>query len=181
MRAVFAGTFDPPTLGHLDVIKRCRALFSELYVVIAENTTKKPLLSVEERIYLFNKIFESMNQDAASKKHKLIVTKATGLVAELCKEIKADYFIRGVRSTADLERELPMSVANEMLSGGLTTLLIPSTKENSFVSSSLVREISFMKGDISSFVPQEIDLYLKSTAKVKEKKQVKQKKKVSKK
>ena len=74
-----------------------------------------------------------------------------------------------------------MSVANEMLSGGLTTLLIPSTKENSFVSSSLVREISFMKGDISPFVPQEIDLYLKTTVKVKEKKQVKQKKKVSKK
>lgn len=161
MRAIFAGTFDPPTLGHVDVIKSCRPLFSELHVLIAENTSKKPLLSVEERVELFEKIFENLNRDKnTAKKHRLFVKRAEGLVAEYSKEIKADYFIRGVRSTADLERELPMSVANAMLSDGLTTLLIPSTKENSFVSSTLVREISFMNGDITPFVPEEIVKFL---------------------
>lgn len=155
MKAIFAGTFDPPTLGHWDVIEGSAPLFEKLYIVIASNTTKIPLLKVEDRV----KIFKDLVKDSEFKKKCEVIT-ADGLVVDLCKKLNVEYLVRGIRSSADLERELPMSVANETLSKGIKTILIPSTKEHSFVSSTLVREIAMLGGDVSDFVPQQVTKHL---------------------
>lgn len=156
MKALFAGSFDPPTLGHWGVIERACPLFEKLYIVIATNTTKTPMLEVETR----KKIFEELIAASKFKKQCEVVT-APGLVANLSTELKAEYLVRGVRGTADLERELPMSVANELLKKDLKTILVPSTTEYSFVSSTLVREIYTLGGDIRPFVPDAVLKYLK--------------------
>ncbi len=156
MNAIFAGTFDPPTLGHWDVIERAAPLFNKFYIVIATNTTKTPLFDVDTRVKIFNELIKD-----TGLADKCEVITAAGLVVDLCAQLKVEYLVRGVRSVADLERELPMSVANELLSRGVKTILIPSTKEHSFVSSSLVREIHAFGGDIDPFVPHQIRKFLK--------------------
>ncbi|MEZ4814063.1 MAG: pantetheine-phosphate adenylyltransferase [Bdellovibrionota bacterium] len=155
MKAIFAGTFDPPTLGHWDVVEGAAPLFEKLYIVIATNTAKKPLLDVVDRVKVFNELIANSK---FSKKCEVIT--APGLVADLCKTLGVEYLVRGIRSSSDLERELPMSVANEMLANGVKTILIPSTKEHSFVSSTLVREIAILGGDVSPFVPSTVSDYL---------------------
>jgi len=160
MKAIFAGSFDPPTLGHLDVIKRAAPLFEKLYVVIATNTTKQSLLKAEGRLKIFENILSG-----SQFSEKCEVLAFPGLVADLCSKYKIQYLVRGIRSSSDLEREIPMSIANELLSSGVTTILVPSTKENAYVSSTLVREIFSLGGDISHFVPREVLEYLEKKAK----------------
>lgn len=158
VKAIFAGTFDPPTWGHWDVIERSLPLFEEFYIVVANNSAKTPLLNLNERIELLKAMIETHGK---TKYCKVISTE--GLVADLCKKLDVQYLVRGVRSASDFERELPMSVANEILSATeVKTILIPSTKENSFVSSSLVREIFGLGGDVSAFVPPVISDFLKA-------------------
>jgi pantetheine-phosphate adenylyltransferase len=156
VNAIFAGTFDPPTLGHWDVIERSAPLFEKLYIVIATNTSKTPMLDVASRVEIFKQLIKDT---ALAERCEVVV--ASGLVVELCAELKVKYLVRGVRTAADVERELPMSVANELLSRGVKTILIPSTKEHSFVSSTLVREINALGGDIDPFVPHQVRKYLK--------------------
>jgi pantetheine-phosphate adenylyltransferase len=146
-KAIFAGSFDPPTLGHLEVIQSSAPLFEKLYIVVANNIAKNSLLTVEKRVELFREILKAQNLSNCE------VMSTDGLVADLGLSLGASYFVRGLRGTSDLEKEFPMSVANQILSKGSKTIFIPSTKEHSFVSSSLVREIYTLGGDISSFVP----------------------------
>lgn len=162
MKAIFAGTFDPPTLGHWEIIQRAHPLFEKLYVVLALNSVKNPLLSVSEREEVLKKLISD-----AGLKNKCEVLSSSELVAQLSQKLKVDYLVRGVRSGKDLEHELPMSVANEILSQGMTTILIPSTKESTFVSSTLVREIHGLGGDVSAFVPKVVSDFLKSKIKPK--------------
>ena len=162
VKAIFAGTFDPPTLGHWEIIQRAHPLFEKLYVVLALNSVKNPLLSVSEREEVLKKLISD-----AGLKNKCEVLSSNELVAQLSQKLKVDYLVRGVRSGKDLEHELPMSVANEILSQGMTTILIPSTKESTFVSSTLVREIHGLGGDVSAFVPKVVSDFLKSKIKPK--------------
>jgi pantetheine-phosphate adenylyltransferase len=162
VKAIFAGTFDPPTLGHWEIIQRAHPLFEKLYVVLALNSVKNPLLSVSEREEVLKKLISD-----AGLKNKCEVLSSSELVAQLSQKLKVDYLVRGVRSGKDLEHELPMSVANEILSQGMTTILIPSTKESTFVSSTLVREIHGLGGDVSAFVPKVVSDFLKSKIKPK--------------
>jgi len=162
VKAIFAGTFDPPTLGHWEIIQRAHPLFEKLYVVLALNSVKNPLLSVLEREEVLKKLISE-----AGLKNKCEVLSSSELVAQLSQKLKVDYLVRGVRSGKDLEHELPMSVANEILSQGMTTILIPSTKESTFVSSTLVREIHGLGGDVSAFVPKVVSDFLKSKIKSK--------------
>ena len=155
MKAIFAGTFDPPTLGHWDVLQGALPLFEKLYIVIANNTTKKPLLKVDERV----KIFQELIHEAGFASRCEVMV-APGLVIDLCEKLDVQYLVRGVRSSSDLERELPMSVANQLLSSKVKTILFPSTKEHSFVSSTLVREIAALDGDISKFVPKLVQQFI---------------------
>ena len=157
MKAVFAGTFDPPTLGHCDVIERALPLFSKLYVVVASNPQKSPLLSVAQRIELLGNLLKEKSFDK-----KCEVRSAEGLLSKFALDLGVDYFVRGVRSSADFDREIPMSAANELLAGGAKTILIPTTKDNCFVSSSLVREIFVLGGDVEMFVPPSVNIFLKA-------------------
>lgn len=154
---MFAGTFDPPTLGHWDVVERSAPLFDKLYIVVANNTSKNPLLSISQRLELLDELIKE-----SPFKKKCEVVASEGLVADLCRELGVEYFVRGVRSSADFERELPMSAANEVLTKGVRTVLIPSTKEHTFVSSSMVREIFVLGGNISDFVPSKVSKFLKA-------------------
>lgn len=156
MKAIFAGTFDPPTRGHWDVVEGAAPLFEKIYIVIATNTAKSPLLDIDSRVKILKDLVKG-----SKYANKCEVLTSDGLVVDLCKKLKVEYLVRGVRTFSDLERELPMSVANETLSKGIKTILIPSTKEHSFVSSSLVREITRLGGDVSHFVPEQVTKHLK--------------------
>jgi pantetheine-phosphate adenylyltransferase len=168
VKAIFAGTFDPPTLGHWEIIQRAHPLFEKFYIVLALNSVKNPLLSVLEREEVLKKLISK-----EGLQNKCEVLSSSELVAKLSQKLKVDYLVRGVRSGKDLEHELPMSVANEILSRGMTTILIPSTKESTFVSSTLVREIYGLGGDVSQFVPGVVAEFLNSKNKSKNKSKTK--------
>lgn len=143
MRALFAGTFDPPTLGHADIIERASALF-DLTVAVARNGEKQSeLFSVDERVGMLEKISPK----------DVHVTTFAGLVSEFAK--KFDLLIRGVRSGADIDHELRMAASNRALCG-VETLLLPADGAVAHVSATLVREIGAEGGDLTKFVPSGI-------------------------
>jgi len=136
--AIYGGTFDPPTLGHLDVIKRAAALFDKLYVVILINETKKSLFSTDERVDMLKKITEELSG--------VTVESYDGLLAEYASKKNAGYSVRGVRNGFDAEYERPMfefnsQIAKEEYNFELDTVFIPTTRKNSDTSSSNVRRL----------------------------------------
>jgi pantetheine-phosphate adenylyltransferase len=143
MRALLTGTFDPPTLGHLDIIQRSLKLFDELFVGIAINPAKKPLIPLEKR----KKLLQSLTQAK--------VVTIDGLVVDFAKKNKIDLLIRGLRSFADLDRELQMAQMNRELNG-IETLLLPGNPEFAHISSSLVRELAHHGARLEKLVPQEV-------------------------
>ena len=146
--ALFPGSFDPPTLGHLDIIRRTAALFDKLYIGIATNTTKTHvLLSVEEKIKALKACVSSIPNIEIIAFH--------GLVIDLVKEKNIDVIIRGIRTAADFELESQMAAANLEMSG-IETLMIQSRPEYTHLSSTLIREIAHFKGPLEKFVPQEV-------------------------
>ena len=142
MKLIYAGTFDPITLGHLDVIKRASAIGGEVVVAILNNIAKKPLFTVDERLEMIRHEVSSMAN--------VRVRAYDGLLAELAREEGA-VIVRGLRSGADLEAELPVSQANYSIYGA-ETIFLGSAPELSFVSSSIVREVASFHGDISGLV-----------------------------
>lgn len=148
-KALFPGTFDPPTLGHLDIIKRASKLCDELYIGIAENTTKrKNVFNESERKALLLKL-------CASYPNVKIVT-FSGLVVEFAKKKKIDYLIRGVRSVADFEYESQMASANHMMAG-LETIFLSASPQYVHFSSTLIREIGSLGHRLHGFVSEEIE------------------------
>jgi pantetheine-phosphate adenylyltransferase len=144
--AFFAGTFDPPTLGHLYVITTASRLFSRILVGIALDSPKQALFSVEERTLFLQKAVKEKNVEIISFR---------GLTVRAAIEQKAQVLIRGIRSARSVDTELEMAEANQQI-GSLPTLLIPSDRSLSHISSSLVKEIARAQGPIGSFVPSEI-------------------------
>lgn len=144
MRLLFTGTFDPPSLGHLDLIERGLKLCDELYVGIANNPAKKPLFTVDER----KKMLQCLT------KAKVVVF--SGLVVDFAKKNKIDCLLRGLRSFADLDRELQMAQMNRELSG-IETLILPADPRYAHISSSLIRELAFNKARLSRLVPASIE------------------------
>ncbi len=144
-RALFAGTFDPPTLGHLDLIERASKLCDELLIGIAVNPAKKPIFSLEQR--------QEMLQDLTS--HAKIVS-FTGLVIEYAKQHQISFLIRGLRSPAELDRELQLATMNKQLSG-IETVFLPSNPIYAHISSSLIRELVFNHVRLHQLVPASIE------------------------
>lgn len=145
-KALFPGTFDPPTFGHFDIIKRGIKLFDQFIIGIAHNASKKTLLPIDVRLNLL--------QEWCSDKHcKVIVIE--GLVSEFVREQDITCVIRGCRNTLDFEREWSYAWMNEKLSG-VETLFLPSSASTRGISSTLVREVAAHQGDLTPFVSESV-------------------------
>ena len=143
-RTIFPGSFDPITLGHLDIINRGVTLFDEVIVAIGENSAKKYMFSIEERKGFIETTFK--------KNPKIKVMTYSGLTTDFCKEIEADFILRGLRNPADFEFEKAIAHTNRKV-GGIETIFLLTSVETSFISSSIVREIIHYKGDFENLVP----------------------------
>ncbi len=153
MIALYAGTFDPPTLGHLDLIARGRRLFDTLIVALAHNDAKVPLFGVTERL--------AMLQEAVGDATNVRIVEVRGLLVDAARKLGADVLLRGVRPGHDWVGEYPLAMANRLQGGGLETLLMPSHAAHAAVSSGLVRQIAALHGDVAPFVPAHVASALK--------------------
>ena len=157
-KALYPGTFDPVTLGHIDLIERALHLFDEVTVAIATSESKIPLFTLEERIEHIETIFEG------NKNIKVIGF--TGLVVDLAKKEESNILIRGLRAVSDFEYELQLANMNRAMSPDLESIFLTPKAKFSFLSSTLVREIASMGGEISSFVDPVIEKALKERFKL---------------
>jgi pantetheine-phosphate adenylyltransferase len=146
--ALYPGTFDPLTNGHLDIIQRSLAIFDRVVVAIAVNVRKEPLFSTEERMRLI--------REAAGEDPRLVVVSFGGLLVDYVKKCGARVVIRGLRAIADFEYEFQLAHMNRRLAPGVDTVFLPTTQENFYVSSSLVKEIARFGGDVSGVVPETV-------------------------
>ena len=146
-KAIFPGSFDPITLGHLDIVNRGVTLFDEVIIAIGENSSKEYMFSLEER----KKFIENTFKDNP----KVKVVSYQGLTTEFCKEIGVNFILRGLRNPADFEFEKAIAHTNRELSKVETVFLLTST-QTSFISSSIVREIIRLKGDYKKLVPNSV-------------------------
>lgn len=143
--AVYAGSFDPATLGHLDLIERASVLFENVIVAIGVHPTKHPLFSAEERVELLEKITAHLPN--------VTVDSFDGLLIQFCTQRGAGVIVRGLRVTTDFEYELQIAHANADLAPQVDTVFLPTRTRHGFVSASLVREIASHGGDVSRYAP----------------------------
>jgi len=153
-RAVYLGTFDPLTLGHLDVITRAAKLFDRLIIGIGKNSSKKPCFSLEERL--------EMVQGACSDLNNTEFYSFSGLAVNFARQHNALVMVRGLRTEADYVYEMQMAMMNFTLSSEIETVFIPTRQDLSHISSSLVKEVAALGGNISRLVP---DLVFENLAK----------------
>lgn len=144
-RAIFPGSFDPITLGHVDIINRALPLFDEIVIAIGVNSDKKYLFPLEKRIYFIKETYKN--------EPRITVETYTGLTMEFCQKINADFILRGLRNPADFEFEKAIAHTNRKLSKIETVFLLTSAT-TSYISSSIVRDVYQFNGDISSLVPE---------------------------
>ena len=147
-KAICPGSFDPVTVGHLDIVGRAAQLFDEVIVVVMNNSAKNPLFSADERVEMLKKVTADMPN--------VSVDRYDGLLAEYAKEQNANVVVKGLRAVSDFEYEFQMALTNKKLNPELDTVFLTTKAENMYLSSSLVRQVGAMGGDISEFVPAEI-------------------------
>ncbi|MBF8378343.1 pantetheine-phosphate adenylyltransferase [Alicyclobacillus mali] len=143
-KAVYPGTFDPITLGHLDVIAQVAPLFDELVVAVLHNPSKRPWFDLDERL--------DMIRDAVRAYSHVRADAFSGLLVDYCRSSGVQCVVRGVRNHVDLQNEMAMAQMNRALHDDLVTVFVPTSPEWSFVSSSLVKDVAMHGGDISRFV-----------------------------
>jgi pantetheine-phosphate adenylyltransferase len=144
-RAIYPGSFDPVTNGHLDVIARARKLFDEVVVAVAHNIEKEPLFSLEERLELL--------RDVLRNEPGVRIGQFEGLLVEFAIAEEACAVIRGLRAVSDFEFEFQMALMNRKLQGSVETIFLMPKEEYTYLSSRLVKEIARLGGDVSNFVP----------------------------
>jgi len=162
LRAIYPGSFDPVTNGHIDIIKRAAAISDELIVGVLQNKAKTPLFSVEERVIILREVTKNL-------KNVKIMT-FEGLLIDFAAQMDAKVIVRGLRAITDFEYELQMSQTNRKLNADIETLFLTTSLEYSFLSSTTVKEVASFGGDISQFVPDFVAE--KVTEKIKEKRRV---------
>ena len=150
--AIYPGSFDPFTNGHLDILKSGSEIFDRVIIAVSYNSDKKAFLPIETRVELIKEAVSSLNN--------VEVDSYNGLTAEYAKTKGATVLLRGLRNSIDFEYELNLSHANKALNNDLKTIFLATKPENSFVSSSMIRELLKYNGDITPFVPQNIYNFL---------------------
>ncbi len=148
---IYPGTFDPVTLGHLDIIKRAARLFDRVIVGVALSTPKKTVFSIEERVSMMKEAIEDCGIDG-----KIHVDVIEGLLVEFARKYDAKAVIRGLRAVSDFEYEFKMAWANRRLDPGIETIFLIPSERYAYISSSLVREIARLGGDVSQFVTPKV-------------------------
>jgi pantetheine-phosphate adenylyltransferase len=141
--AIYPGTFDPITNGHADLIERAANMFSHVIVAIASNPSKQPLFTLEERVDMITKV--------TAKLPNVSVMGFTGLLADLARKEQSNILIRGLRAVSDFEYEFQLANMNRRLNPDLESVFLTPSEENSFISSTLVKEVALHKGDVSGF------------------------------
>jgi len=147
-KAIYPGTFDPVTNGHLDIIKRACKMFDKIIVAVADNKDKKTMFSLEKRVNLMKKVTKDLP--------KIEVESFDTLLVDFAKSKECKIIIRGLRAVSDFEYELQMGYANKSLDSEIDTIYLMPNLENAFISSSVVRSILKYKGDVSHLVPKDI-------------------------
>ena len=148
-RAVYAGSFDPITYGHIDVIHRASKIFKELIVSVAKNVGKDNLFTVEERVSLIKQSVKELKN--------VEVDAFDGLLVNYAKEKEAKVLVRGLRALSDFEYEFQMVLTNRKLAGDIETIFLMPKEQFSYVSSRMIKEIAFLKGNASVFVPEDVN------------------------
>ena len=146
--ALYPGSFDPPTYGHLDVLSRAKRLADQVIVAILENDAKTPLFTVPERMAMFREI---LGEDAA-----ISVRSFTGLLVDFARDSGASLIVRGLRAVSDYEYELQMALMNRRLAPEVETIFLMAKEEYSYLSSRLVKEVARLGGDLTGLVPETV-------------------------
>lgn len=154
VRAIYPGSFDPVTYGHLDVIKRASKIVDELIVGVLNNKSKTPLFSVENRVKMLN--------NAVSDLPNVKVMSFEGLLVDFAKKVDAQLIVRGLRAVTDFEYELQMSQTNSVLNNEVDTIFFTTSLEYAYLSSSTVKEAAYFGADISKFVPPNVVIEVKN-------------------
>src|SRR5919112_1527144 len=157
--AVVPGSFDPVTLGHLDVIDRAAGLFDELHVLVVHNPAKTALLPIAERVSLLREAIS----EAGLPDNIRVESWSVGLLVDYCTDVGASVLVKGIRSQVDVAYETPMAIVNRNLAGVETVFLLPDPA-HAHVSSSLVRQVAALGGDVSPFVPAAVARFLDTGA-----------------
>ncbi|WP_314647198.1 pantetheine-phosphate adenylyltransferase [uncultured Microbacterium sp.] len=157
--AVVPGSFDPPTLGHLDVIRRAAALFDELHVLVVHNPGKEAMLPIAQRLSLL----ERSIADDGMPGNVIVGAWSMGLLVDYARDVDAGVLVKGIRSQVDVAYESPMAIVNRHLADIETVFLLPDPA-HALVSSSLVRQVSSLGGDVSPFVPPAVAEFLDTGA-----------------
>ena len=157
IKAIYPGSFDPITNGHIDVIKRASRIFDQVIIAVSQNINKKSFLSEKEKI-------EAINLSLEDLKNVEIIA-FDSLLVDFAKSINAQIILRGLRAVSDFEYEFQLAGMNKHLNKNIETFFLTPSEEFSNISSSLVREILMLGGDISSFVPQKVEKILLSKLK----------------
>lgn len=152
-RAIYPGSFDPVTYGHIDLIKRAQEIFSEVIVAVAHNPQKRPLFSVKERVRMLNR--------AASDLKGIVIDDFDGLVIDYARRQKAGVLIRGLRMISDFEYEFQMALTNRKLAPDIETIFLMPQESYSYLSSKLLKEAASLGAGLSSFVPDFVEEALK--------------------
>tara|TARA_B100000579_G_C22824510_1_gene852401 strand:- start:1682 stop:2176 length:495 start_codon:yes stop_codon:yes gene_type:complete len=157
--AIYPGTFDPITYGHIDVIKKSLKIFDKIVVAAAENINKDYLFSIEERVQI---IEDSLFKDLKLKRNKIKVVSFNTLTIKLCNQYNASVIIRGLRAVSDFEYEFQLAGMNKKLNDKIETIFLMSDVENQIISSKFVKEIAKLDGKIDKFLTKSIVKKLKN-------------------
>lgn len=149
MEVIYPGSFDPVTYGHIDIIDRCSKKFDKVTVAVLNNSSKKGLFTIEERIVLLEKSLE--------KYENVEIDSFSGLLVDYIKEKDCKTMVRGLRAVSDFEYEMQMALVNKKLAPDIETLFMVSSDKYAYLSSSIVREVARYNGEISSFVPKVVE------------------------
>ncbi|MDP3730209.1 MAG: pantetheine-phosphate adenylyltransferase [Candidatus Omnitrophota bacterium] len=151
--AVYPGTFDPVTYGHIDIIKRAAKIYDKVIVAVAHNESKSPLFSVEERV--------SMLEDSVRYLKNVIVDDFDGLAVDYVRSKDSRIMIRGLRMISDFESEFQMALTNRKLSGDIETIFMMPNESYSYISSKLMKEAARLGADVKNFIPKKVRILLK--------------------
>jgi pantetheine-phosphate adenylyltransferase len=152
-RAIFPGSFDPLTNGHLDIIKRSLPLFDEIIIAVLNNPEKDPMFSVEERCDMIREILPSVVNGNCD----LVVDSFSGLTADFAKRRGASAIVRGIRAVSDYEYELRMALMNRRLEPEIETVFLMAAEEYSYVSSNLMKQVFLLGGRVEGLIPESVE------------------------
>lgn len=148
MLGVYPGSFDPFTLGHKDIVERAAKFCDKLFIAVSENINKKHLFSLDERVEMIREVFAGNSS--------IVVESFSGLLVDYMQSRNAQYIIRGLRAVSDFEYEFQMAFANRNINSSVETIFMMPGSKYLFLSSTIVRDIAYNKGDVSSLVPEPV-------------------------